>query len=133
MQSRLRYAEYVKELVFSEQYDFDENLENTLPLKPGIYRIFEDGSDWSSSLMVGRTRTTTDELRYRVFQNQYLGNSKSNIKSYLVKSKRFKDQEEAKKYMEDNCRVQFIVIGDAAELKWAEHFILSILQPEFGD
>jgi hypothetical protein len=133
MQSRLRYAEYVKELVFSEQYGFDENLENVLPLKPGIYRIFEDGSDWDSSILIGRTRTTTDELRYRVYQNQYLGNSKSNIKAQLVKSKRFKDQEEARKYIKDKCKVQFIVIEDADELKWAEHFILSILQPEFGD
>ncbi len=133
MQSRLRYAEYVKELVFSEQYGFDENLEGALPLKPGIYRILEDGSDWDSSLFVGRTRTTTDELRYRVYQNQYLGNSKSNIKAQLVKSKRFKDQEEAKKYIEEKCRVQFIIIEDDNERKWAEHFILSILQPEFGD
>jgi len=86
MQSRLRYVDYVKALVFSEQYSFDESLESVLPSEPGIYRIFENGSDWSSSLLVGRTKTPTDELHYRVYQNQYIGNQKGNIKAQLVKS-----------------------------------------------
>ena len=133
MQSRLRYVDYVKALVFSEQYSFGERLESVLPLEPGIYRIFENGSDWSSSLLVGRTRTATDELRYRVYQNQYIGNQRSNIKAQLVKSGRFKDQDEAKKYLEEKCKVQFIIIEDENERKWAEHFILSILQPQFTD
>ncbi len=133
MQSRLRYVDYVKALVFSEQYSFGERLESVLPLEPGIYRIFENGSDWSSSLLVGRTRTATDELRYRVYQNQYIGNQKGNIKAQLVKSGRFKDQDEAKKYLEEKCKVQFIIMEDENERKWAEYFILSILQPQFTD
>ena len=133
MQSRLRYVDYVKALVFSEQYSFGERLESVLPLEPGIYRIFENGSDWSCSLLVGRTRTATDELRYRVYQNQYIGNQKGNIKAQLVKSGLFKDQDEAKKYLEEKCKVQFIIIEDENERKWAEYFILSILQPQFTD
>ena len=133
MQSRFKYVEYVEALVSSEPYRFDENLESMLPSQPGIYRIFENGAGWTSSLLVGRTRTATDELRYRIYQNQYTGNQKSNIKAQLVKSGRFKDQDEAKTYLEEQCRVQFVVIEDVTDVKWAEHFILSILQPQFTD
>lgn len=133
MQSRIKYIDYVKALIASEPYSFDERLENALPTEPGIYRILERGANWSSSLLVGRTKTTTDELRYRVYRNQYMGNHKGNIKAQLVKSGRFRDQDEAKKYLEEKCRVQFIVIEDENERKWAEHFILSILQPQFVD
>ena len=133
MQSRLRYVDYVKALVFSEQYGFDERLESVLPLEPGIYRIFENGSDWSSSLLVGRTKTPTDELHYRVYQNQYIGNQKGNIKAQLVKNGLVADQDEAKKYLEKQCKVQIIIIEDESERKWAEHFILGILQPQFTD
>lgn len=133
MQSRIKYIDYVKALISSEPYSFDENLENVLPLKPGIYRILESGANWSSSLLVGRTKTATDELRYRVFRNQYTGNQKGNIKAQLVKNGRFKDQDEAKTYLEEKCRVQVIIIEDENEIKWAEHFILSILQPQFLD
>ena len=133
MQSRFKYVDYAEALVSSEPYRFDENLESMLPSQPGIYRIFENGAGWSSSLLVGRTRTATDELRYRIYQNQYTGNQKSNIKAQLVKSGRFKDQDEARTYLEEQCRVQFIIIEDHADVKWAEHFILSILQPQFTD
>jgi hypothetical protein len=133
MQSRIKYIDYVKTLISSEQYSFDESLEDALPLEPGIYRILESSAKWSSSLLVGRTKTATDELRYRVYQNQYKGNHKGNIKAQLVKSGRFKDQDGAKRYLEEKCRVQFIVIEDENERKWAEHFILSILQPELTD
>ena len=133
MQSRFKYVDYVEALVSSEPYRFDENLENILPAEPGIYRIFENGADWTSSILVGRTKTATDELRYRIYQNQYTGNQKGNIKAQMVKNGRFKDQDEVKTYLEKNCRVQFIIIEDTTDMKWAEHFILSILQPRFTD
>ncbi len=133
MQSRFKYVDYLKALVFSEQFGFDESLRDSLPSEPGIYRILENGAAWRSSLRVGRTRSTKDELRYRVYQNQYLGNQKGNIKAQLIKSGRCQDEDRAREYLEANCRVQFIVIEDENERKWAEYLILSILQPEFTD
>ncbi len=133
MQSRFRYIDYLKILVYSESYSFDENLENSLLAEHGVYRIFENGAGWSPSLLVGRTKSTADELRYRVYQNHYLGKQRGNIKAQLVKSKRCADLGRAKEFLEEKCQVQFIIIEDEIERKWAEHFILSILQPEFTD
>lgn len=134
MQSRInKNLDYLLPLISSKQYSFDENLRGSLPENHGVYRIFEDGSDWDSSLRIGRSKFGDRGLRQRVYQNHFMGNQEGNIKAQLVKAGKFRNQGEAKQYLKEKCKVQFILIEDENERKWAEHFIISVLQPEFSD
>lgn len=132
MQSRIdKNLNYLIALISSKNYSFDKTLRGSLPEEHGVYRIFEDGADWTSSLRIGRT--DTGGLKQRIYQNHFMGNQDGNIKAQLVKSGKFNNQEEAKNYLREKCKVQFIVIEDENERKWAEHFIISILQPQLSD
>jgi uncharacterized protein (DUF1499 family) len=134
MRSRIdKNLNYLIALISSKQYSFDDELWSSLPEDHGVYRIFEDGADWSSSLRVGRTKSAEGGLRQRVYQNHFMGNQQGNIKAQLVEAGKFQNQEEAKEYLKAKCKVQFITIEDKNERKWTEHFIISILQPQFSD
>ncbi len=126
--------DFLRDLLHADALPFDDKLRSLLPDKPGIYRIFEMGSDWKSSLRVGRT-DAEGGLRQRVYQNHLMGNQPGNIRAQLVsdKTKRCSDSEKAKEFLITRCKVQFLVIEDDNQRKWAEHFILSILQPEYSD
>ncbi len=56
------HLEKLLTLVSSPQIRFDENSHATLPTIGGVYRIFESGADWSSSLYVGKTGDLRDRI-----------------------------------------------------------------------
>jgi len=121
------------QLLRSPKFGFDSNLWGSLPEEHGIYRIFEIGSAPTRTLHAGRTKSAQGGLRQRVYQNHYMGDQSGNIRAQLVKSGRCTDKEAAKKFLRRNCKIQFFVIENEAERKWAEHFMLSILRPEESD
>jgi excinuclease UvrABC nuclease subunit len=134
MQERInRYTELLKNLLSAKSFSFDHKLRAALPNKPGIYRISEHGANWDSSLRIGRTKSAQKGLQQRVYQNHYMGDQTGNIKAQLVVARRFNTQDEAKAYLRNSCEVQFIIVADESERKWLEHFIISVLQPQFSD
>ena len=128
-----KYLDFLYELISSQQYSFDENLFNQLPTSPGIYRIFKVDSNWKSTLRAGRTKTGQEGLQQRIYRNHYQGNQNGNIRQQLIAKGICNDLNDTKKFLEVKCKVQILVIEDAEERKWAEYFMLSILQPELCD
>ena len=124
---------FLRALLNESGLPFDQKLRSSLPESHGIYRIFEVGPDWSSSIRVGRTKFAAGGLRQRIYQNHLMGDQSGNIRAQLVSSERCANLDGAKEFLRERCRVQFLVIKDDQQRKWAEHFALSILQPDFSD
>lgn len=121
---------YLEKLAAAPSYRFDDKLRSLLPEKPGIYRIIITSSQ--VTLRAGTTKSS-DSLRQRVYQNHLMGNQTGNIRSQLVRAGMCKDLDAAKSFLQSSCSVQWIVIEDKEERKWAEHFVLAVLQPTFSD
>lgn len=134
MNARVQESTHLlRELLGSSELHFDSQLRGLLPHEPGIYRIFETGADWTRTLRAGRTKTASSGLRQRIYQNHFMGNQQGNLRSQLVASRRCSDLDSAKEFMRNRCSVQYLVIHDDDERKWAEYFMLSILRPELSD
>ena len=123
-----RARQLLLEMIGSSGFRFDEQLRSKLPGKQGIYRIFAE-SEPDITLRAGRTKTAAGGLRQRVYNNHFMGDQQGNFRQQMVDSGRCANLEAAKQFLKDNCRVQLVVIDDAEERKWIEHFILSILRP----
>ena len=123
-----RARQLLLEMIESSGFRFDELLRSKLPERHGIYRIFAE-SEPNVTLRAGRTKTAAGGLRQRVYNNHFMGDQQGNFRQQMVDSGRCTNLEAAKQFLKDNCRVQLVVIDDAEERKWIEHFILSILRP----
>ena len=97
--------------------------------EPGIYYI----SNKSGEILRAGSPKTSDSLKQRIYQNHFMGKQSGNIRSQLVKEGMCKDLNDAKTYLKERCIVRWKVIADINNRKWAEHFMLSILQPKFSD
>lgn len=120
---------YLEELIASQGHRFDSQLRSFLPSEPGIYYI---SNIYGEILRAGSIKTS-DSLKQRIYQNHFMGNQTGNIRSQLVKEGTCKDLIDAKTYLKEKCVVKWKVILDINDRKWAEHFMLSILQPKFSD
>lgn len=134
MQARIEEnLDLLRALLNASELPFDQKLRSSLPESHGIYRIFEVGSDWSSSLRVGRTKSAGSGLRQRIYQNHLMGDQSGNIRAQLASRGRCANLDAAKEFLRERCRVQILVIKDDQQRKWTEHFALSVLQPDFSD
>jgi len=118
-------------LISSPKHPFDGHLRSLLPDLPGLYVISVKGNEEGEYLRAGRT----DEggLRQRVYGNHLMGDQKGNLRQQLTAKGICNDLESAKKWMQENCQVQWVVIHDPALRKWAEHYVLSVLRPQLCD
>lgn len=96
----------------------------------GVYAFREHGSKVGQYLRVGRSDSS---LRQRIYQNHLMGTQKGNLRAQLVRYGRCFSLDDAKEWIQKNCSVQVLVIADASERRWCEHYILSVLQPDFSD
>ncbi|WP_338835352.1 hypothetical protein [Neomoorella thermoacetica] len=101
---------------------------STFPEQSGIYAFFLKNANPGEFLRAGRA----DNLRQRIYQNHLMGNQSDNLRSQLVKDGQCADHE-AKKWIRENCMVQYLVVKNKEERKWAEHSILSVLRPKYSD
>jgi hypothetical protein len=62
-----------------------------------------------------------------------MGQQPGNLRSQLVQSGTCSDIKMAKLWMKHKAAVRFLIIEDDEIRKWAEYFMLSILQPEHCD
>src|ERR1041385_4253188 len=94
----------LQSLLSTPELPFDRNLRGSLPNEPGLYRIYEEGSDWGKSLRVGRTKSAGEGLRQRVYQNHYMGSQPGNIRAQLIEGGRCPNLASAKDYLRERCR-----------------------------
>ena len=113
-------------------FRFDASLRKSLPTKQGIYRIF-DGRKPEITIRAGRTILAARGLQQRIYGNHFMGNQAGNLRQQLVNSRRADDLEGAKRLIKEHYWVQWAVIDDYEERKWAEYYVLAVLQPEFSD
>lgn len=117
-------------LMASEKISFnDVDLHKKLPEESGVYRIFGRKADWNKSMYVG----SSGNLLQRIFHNHLMGNKRDNIKKKLINNLGLKDAKAVKNYLKRNCSLQFIVVKNKKELKFIEHFLISILRPKHND
>ena len=126
----LSNRKYLDQLLASPFFRFDDKLHSSIPEKPGIYRIFLKSS--GETIRAGST-VKSDSLLQRIYQNHLMGNQQGNIRAQLIKSGLCDDLSDAKTYLKENCMVQWLVIENPNDRKWAEHFMLSVLRPRFSD
>lgn len=66
-----------------------------------------------------------------------MGSQEGNLRAQLVKDGVSSDREEAKLWIRENCTAQWLEKAEldrlGIEIKWAEHFMLSVLRPRFGN
>jgi hypothetical protein len=130
---RLQYLEReLRRLLGSPPIKFDERCRNALPEAHGIYRIF-DPSTPSQTVRAGRTKTAAGGLRQRVYQNHLMGDQTGNLRAQLVGAGKCTDLEAAKRLIRERLEVQVLVVEDAEERAWLEHFMLGVLKPEYCD
>ena len=123
-----KYKDLLISLISGPQLAFDDRLYGLLPTGGGVYRIFEKGATWESSIHVGET----GNLRQRIYRNHYMGNRRASImKKKLIESGRFGDEAAVKQYLRNRCLVQYIEIPDESLRKFFEHFAISILKPRY--
>lgn len=130
---RLRQMEtQLTQLLASESIKFDERCRRSLPEEHGVYRIFDPLSP-DQTVRAGRTKTAVGGLRQRVYHNHLMGDQAGNLRRQLVDGSRCENLEEAKGYIRDRPVVQICVIRDERERAWFEHFMLSVLKPDYRD
>jgi hypothetical protein len=128
----LQLREQLCQLIDSPSLRFDKKLRSNLPEKQGIYRIFVENEP-QATLRAGRTKSASNGLRQRVYQNHFQGDQLGNLRGQMVGNGRCKDLKAAKQYLKDHCLVQVLAIEDDEDRKWAEYFMLSVLRPIYSD
>lgn len=124
------YVDKLQKLISTPPYPFDGNLRRNLPIDGGVYRIFEDSSNWKESIYIGTTRN----LRERIYNNLLMGERRSHtLKRKLIKNAGFTNEKAVKQYLKRKCRVQFLELKDKCERTLFEHFAISVLKPKFND
>jgi excinuclease UvrABC nuclease subunit len=125
-----QYEGLLQTLLERPAISFDENLHSMLPSQGGVYRIFEKGSDWQSSVYIGKCKN----LQNRIYRNHLMGNRRaSTLKGKLIEHGDCADENEVKQYFKDKCLVQFLTVLGDAERTYLEHFAVAILRPRYND
>ena len=134
-------AEILDNLVAAQPFPFDDHLKSHLPEKHGLYAITrKDASGGVEYLYAGRSHSGATGLRRRIWEDHFNdrgGASGSDLPDLVAKrqlgipdgaSKR-RNCEKAAAYIRENCQVQWLEVKDSDLRRWAEHYVLSILQP----
>ncbi|MGH9469709.1 MAG: hypothetical protein ACRD1N_05125 [Terriglobia bacterium] len=120
-------------LLDAPKLHFDITLRSRLPETHGIYAISLMDAPPGAYLRAGRTNSAAGGLRQRVYQNHLMGDQKDNLRAQLAKDGQCPDLDHAKIWIREHCCVQVLVIENDDERQWAEHFILAVLRPKYGD
>jgi hypothetical protein len=121
----------LEELMASPQIAFDADCRSALPAAPGIYRIF-DPADPMNTIRAGRTRAPGG-LQQRLYQNHLMGKQPGNLRHQLVEHGVCADLDAAKAHMRNKLVAQVLVVSNAREIAWLEHFMLAVLRPCYSD
>ncbi len=124
-----KYIEKLLTLISSCPVSFNNVLHKNLPASGGVYRIFEDSSDWSKTVYIGSTKN----LRERIYRNLFMGNPEVHTLRRKLISAGFTKVGAVERYLKSNCRIQYLKISNERERKLFEHFAISISKPKYND
>jgi hypothetical protein len=147
-QRRTQCEAILEGLLSAPAFPFDDHLKSCLPEQHGLYAIArKDGVDQGEYLHAGRSKTAAMGLRDRIWNQHFWGGGKgaeSDLVDKVVK-RQFKDlgiemgsttnrrtRLIAQTWIGNNCVVQWLIVDDPQLRCWAEHYILSILRPIWG-
>ena len=117
------------QLLAAESIPFGHIVPNSLPAKPGVYRIFETALP-SDTVYIGRTVS----LRSRIYRSHLMGNrGVSTLKRKLIRDGRYPAETDVKAYIRHDCCVQYIIIPAAVDRIRLEHFGIALLRPWYND
>ncbi len=119
-----RYEAPMLELLNCVPRPFNETLNQHLPRKGGIYRVFEviDEPHHYTTIYIGRT----NDLQHRIYDDLYLGKASTPLRDILARTPDIKD---VKTYLEEHCRVQVAVVSDLEERTYLKWFACAVLRP----
>jgi hypothetical protein len=133
IRTRLQALEsQLTQLLDSPVISFDDQCRGALPGAAGVYRIF-DPTEPDQTIRAGRTKTAAGGLRQRIYQNHLMGNQSGNLRAQLVAGGVCPDLETAKWLIRNKLAVQVLIVEDAEERIWLEHFMLGVLRPRYCD
>jgi hypothetical protein len=123
----------LQDLIEMPPVRFDQQLKAALPKAPGLYAISMIGAPKGEYLYVGETAKGANGLRGRVWEQHYQTGGSSSDLIEKVKVKGYaRDAGEARRFIEQNCQVQWLELKDDALRAWAEHYLLAALKPRWG-
>lgn len=124
------YRDLVETLLQAESYRFDDELIENLDSRPGVYRVYENGSQGSESLFVGKSMN----LQRRIVMDHFKGRStRSEIRRKLLDREGIPEERLVTEYLQERCQVQCITLSDPRERAMLEHFAVAVLQPRLND
>jgi len=107
-----------------------ENFRTELPQQSGVYLISEDRGDVFETIYI----VQSNNLQNRIYRNHLMGCRRvSTLKNKLIKIGKFIDESAVKKFLHENCMVQYVIIENESDRDSFEHFAISILKPKFND
>jgi len=119
-----RYLSELKLLLSKEKIQLNNNPGKIFPKKGGVYIVWEE----NRHIYVGKS----SNLKNRICGNHLSGNKRgSTLRNKLLK-KRFSDENEVSEYLRDKCSIQFIEIEESSYRSFFEHFVISVLKPEYN-
>jgi hypothetical protein len=123
----------LQDLIETPPVRFDQQLKAALPKARGLYAISMMGAPKGEYLYVGETAKGANGLRGRVWDQHYQTGGSSSDLIEKVKAKGYaRDAGEARRFIEQNCQVQWLELKDDALRAWAEHHLLAALKPRWG-
>lgn len=124
------YQEALTNLLNSKRIPFSaDDLHKALYKSGGLYRITHN-SDPKKTLYIGKAK----DIKQRLYNNLLMGQVRSHtLKRKLIKAKKCTAQPSAKKYLQNNCSLQYILMENPRERTFNEHYFISILRPEYND
>jgi hypothetical protein len=119
----------LRKLPAAERVPFNTKLLSLLPREHGLYAIAYKGAPSCEFLRAGKSDTGKDGLQGRIWKQHYqTGGSRGDLIE-RVKDEKGLDPRGAKKWIEDNCEVQWVEVPDKNVRNWVEHYVLAILRP----
>lgn len=128
--NRTQMENLLDTLLSAAAYSFNRALEAVLPEKRGVYAI-SIGKDCDARFVyVGSTPRSPRGLRRRIYEDHYTKpTNTSDLPKVLMRANHWGSRE-TKRWIEENCVVQWMEIEDEKTRAFLEDYATAILQPD---
>jgi hypothetical protein len=131
---RLEYEELLHTLIKAKPARFDTTLPTLLPKAHGLYAISTVDAPEGEYLHAGKTQKGRSGLLGRIWQQHYqIGGSPGDLVEKVRVRGHGHSANEAREYIRQHCQVQWVIVEDGPLRGWAEHYVLAMLKPIWGN
>ena len=127
-------AAILAELLVQPKHAFDGSLRQQIPQQKGLYVITTRDLQ-PICLHAGQSPRAKEGLRSRVWSQHFTGGGQGaagDLVQKVIDRGKAINKAEAQSWIRSNCLVQWIVVEDDDLRCWTEHYMLSLLRPEWG-